>query len=287
MRLVEATFDFDGSDGQLSFRAGDVITVTSEGEPGEWWEGALKGETAWFPSSFCSPPYDDEGIGDDDDDWADEIRAVALYSYEASSPDELSFAAGNIISVTAQDQSWWTGSFGGRTGVFPSNFVELIDESTANRPDAKESSGGMGDLKSALADRLAKARGGGAKDAARATDSARAGAGDAIALSGASAAPPPPSSAGALSTAGDATFNISSSHAGNWAAEEEGSHASRWSTRAGDLGTAGYTERPVDGSRHKIGSRPVWTHPAYADLFASPYKEEGTKRPPPLIGLSS
>ena len=44
--------------GQLSFRAGDVIQVTQQGEPDGWWEGALNGQVGWFPSNFCVPYYD-------------------------------------------------------------------------------------------------------------------------------------------------------------------------------------------------------------------------------------
>ena len=62
-------------------------------------------------------------------------------------------------------------------------------------------------------------------------------------------------------------------------AEEEGAAASRWSVRESDLASAGFTERPVDGSRHKMGSRPIWQNAAYADLFASPYIDEASKRP--------
>ena len=62
MRYVEATFDFTAADvGQLTFAAGDVIQVTSEGSPGEWWAGSLNGVEGYFPSNYCSEPYD-EGV---------------------------------------------------------------------------------------------------------------------------------------------------------------------------------------------------------------------------------
>ena len=37
-RACEAVFDFAGTDGQLSFTAGDVITITTEGGGHFWTE---------------------------------------------------------------------------------------------------------------------------------------------------------------------------------------------------------------------------------------------------------
>ena len=52
---VEAVFDFDGSDGQLTY-AGDVIGTRRRvrGSGGK----ITNGITGWFPSAFCSAPLD-------------------------------------------------------------------------------------------------------------------------------------------------------------------------------------------------------------------------------------
>jgi len=56
--FVQATNDFTGQQaGDLGFRAGDVIEVTQQGEPGGWWEGTLNDQIGWFPSNFCSEPF--------------------------------------------------------------------------------------------------------------------------------------------------------------------------------------------------------------------------------------
>lgn len=53
------------------------------------------------------------------------MRAVALYAYEASRPDELSLQQGDVLDVLdATDPSWWMGTLRGQTGMFPSNLVE-------------------------------------------------------------------------------------------------------------------------------------------------------------------
>jgi hypothetical protein len=56
MRYVEATFAFTAADvDQLTFAAGDIIQVASEGSPGEWCRaGSLNGVEGSFPSNYCS-----------------------------------------------------------------------------------------------------------------------------------------------------------------------------------------------------------------------------------------
>lgn len=130
-RYVEATFEFSGTEGQLSFAPGDVITVTQQGAEGEWWEGELHGMVGWFPSSFCDPPYD-EGLASDASGAVSHgasvgLKAYATYAYAATSPDELSFNAGDVIDVFDASDTWYTGSVNGSpVGVFPGNFVELL-----------------------------------------------------------------------------------------------------------------------------------------------------------------
>ena len=56
-----------------------------------------------------------------------ELKAKALYEYHAADQTELSFAVGDIIKVTKQDASgWWEGENKGKFGMFPGNYVELI-----------------------------------------------------------------------------------------------------------------------------------------------------------------
>jgi hypothetical protein len=53
--------------------------------------------------------------------------ARALYTFEGSRLDNLSFKEGDIITVLKQDEGgWWRGSsLDGRIGIFPKNYVEL------------------------------------------------------------------------------------------------------------------------------------------------------------------
>ena len=60
------------------------------------------------------------------------VMLRALYDYNAEDDEELSFPEGAIITLIATDSDgsgiddgWWKGSYGGRTGVFPSVIVEI------------------------------------------------------------------------------------------------------------------------------------------------------------------
>ena len=54
----------------------------------------------------------------------------ALYSYDATCDEELSFSEGQLIKVTLTsrdvDDGWWEGEVKGRRGIFPSMIVEEV-----------------------------------------------------------------------------------------------------------------------------------------------------------------
>ena len=54
---------------------------------------------------------------------------LALYSYVATSPDELNFHKGSVISVLSKEEGeWWKGELNGQVGLFPSNYVQPLTE---------------------------------------------------------------------------------------------------------------------------------------------------------------
>ncbi|KAL1747298.1 hypothetical protein HDZ31DRAFT_32248 [Schizophyllum fasciatum] len=58
-----------------------------------------------------------------------EARAIALYNFDAVEPGDLSFAKGDVITITKKSQStddWWRGRANGKEGNFPANFVEIV-----------------------------------------------------------------------------------------------------------------------------------------------------------------
>lgn len=57
------------------------------------------------------------------------LRARALYDYQASANDEISFDPDDEITDIVQvDEGWWQGFCKGMFGLFPANYVELIQQ---------------------------------------------------------------------------------------------------------------------------------------------------------------
>eukprot|EP00019_Armaparvus_languidus_P010172 CAMPEP_0168580978 /NCGR_PEP_ID=MMETSP0420-20121227/1123_1 /TAXON_ID=498008 /ORGANISM="Pessonella sp." /LENGTH=157 /DNA_ID=CAMNT_0008615207 /DNA_START=32 /DNA_END=502 /DNA_ORIENTATION=- len=58
-----------------------------------------------------------------------EIRVRCLFDYKKNTPKELDFKKDDTLKVIQQHKSgWWRGErFDGQTGLFPSNFVKVIE----------------------------------------------------------------------------------------------------------------------------------------------------------------
>ncbi|KAM6971730.1 SH3 domain-containing kinase-binding protein 1 isoform 2-T2 [Tautogolabrus adspersus] len=57
-------------------------------------------------------------------------QCKVLFPYEAQNEDELSLKEGEIVNIVTKecaDAGWWMGEIGGRQGVFPDNFVKLLE----------------------------------------------------------------------------------------------------------------------------------------------------------------
>ncbi|XP_076468584.1 E3 ubiquitin-protein ligase SH3RF3-like [Babylonia areolata] len=53
--------------------------------------------------------------------------ARALYSYEASEKDDLSFKKGDLVTLRRQiDDNWYQGELNGQIGVFPASYVQVL-----------------------------------------------------------------------------------------------------------------------------------------------------------------
>ncbi|XP_040285812.1 CD2-associated protein-like [Bufo bufo] len=61
----------------------------------------------------------------------------ALYNYDATNDDELSFKDGDILHLISKDTGdpgWWRGELNGKEGVFPDNFAAIIQDSEKEKP---------------------------------------------------------------------------------------------------------------------------------------------------------
>ncbi|KAG0227292.1 SH3-domain kinase binding protein 1 [Actinomortierella wolfii] len=154
-------------DDELTLQVGDRLRVSDKTDPG-WWIGErLKdGQSGWFPSNFVNPVQDSsleapaqaaveqaaatktttEATTADATDAAQEtptpaedasaapkdtgpILARVEYDYEPKEPGELSLEAGRVITILDKsDPAWWSGDCNGKVGIFPSNYVKLIEK---------------------------------------------------------------------------------------------------------------------------------------------------------------
>ena len=77
------------------------------------------GLQAWIPSSDVS--------GIQVPITKPQLLAQALYNFQATFDNELSFSAGDILEIINQnDNGWWYASLKGKFGFIPDNFVKLM-----------------------------------------------------------------------------------------------------------------------------------------------------------------
>uniref|UniRef100_A0A673BX21 Intersectin-1 n=1 Tax=Sphaeramia orbicularis TaxID=375764 RepID=A0A673BX21_9TELE len=131
-------------DNHLNFNKNEIITVLEQQDM--WWLGELQtGQRGWFPKSYVkhlmslvlcsesgvtdSPPNGKRPSPSPTKPSESGEEYIAMYTYESSEQGDLSFQQGDIVMVTRKEGDWWTGMVGGKTGVFPSNYVKPRDSS--------------------------------------------------------------------------------------------------------------------------------------------------------------
>lgn len=137
--IVEYDYTAKEAD-ELTLKQGATITNIKI-QPGGWWEGTLMstGRTGMFPDNFVRvlEPDDKNPVVLRDKTAAQNRRCKVIYSYQENKPDELTLAVGDIVEIFEEvEEGWWKGKLNGKTGVFPSNFVEIIESASpmsANR----------------------------------------------------------------------------------------------------------------------------------------------------------
>ncbi|KAL1509375.1 hypothetical protein ABEB36_004129 [Hypothenemus hampei] len=138
-RLVaKALYNFVGQSArELTFRKGDLIYVRRQVDK-NWYEGELNAMVGLFPVNYVEiVPY--EGIRITTPRKAHEGQGRAKYNFIAQTHLELSLAKGELVTITRRvDDNWFEGKIGGRKGIFPVSYVEvLIDPSDPAPPSTK------------------------------------------------------------------------------------------------------------------------------------------------------
>jgi hypothetical protein len=162
-RTAVALFDFaGGDDSQLAFSVGDRILVKKVPEGTGWGLGELNGKAGWFPTNhvkFENSATAASGLAPASVPVSSPTPAVAvavanpaqqrssaapvardavraIYDYEASAADEISFQKGDIIMIVSRDGDWWKGVPPGSdsAGLFPFNYVQDDSSITSAAP---------------------------------------------------------------------------------------------------------------------------------------------------------
>ncbi|KAH6562894.1 hypothetical protein BASA50_001645 [Batrachochytrium salamandrivorans] len=128
---ARALYSYEATcDGELSIDAGEILLIKSK-ETGSdaWWEGEGKHGCGQFPVNYVqvidSGNRTSDGTGLAKLGLVSEIAQVrALYDFVPTSPEELAFKSGDVITVTqSTDPDWWDGELNGLTGAFPASYV--------------------------------------------------------------------------------------------------------------------------------------------------------------------
>lgn len=131
---------------ELTLKKGAIITNIKI-QPGGWWEGTLTatGRTGMFPDNFVRvlEPDDTNPVVLRDKTATLNRRCKVIYSYRENKPDELSLAVGDVIEIFEEvEEGWWRGKLNGKVGVFPSNFVEMIESVSPTSANRRSSTSG-------------------------------------------------------------------------------------------------------------------------------------------------
>ncbi|KFQ75267.1 SH3 domain-containing protein 19 [Phaethon lepturus] len=122
----EALHDFTAeTKDDLSFKKGDYIQILEQVDS-EWYRGRLNEKEGIFPAVFvqiCSARVElSQSVR------GKKGKAKALYDFHGENEDELSFKAGDTITeLESVDKDWMSGEIQGKSGIFPKNFVQILN----------------------------------------------------------------------------------------------------------------------------------------------------------------
>eukprot|EP01132_Coremiostelium_polycephalum_P009900 gene9900-12143_t len=139
-KRVKALYDYNKStEDELTIKTGDIIEVAQDDNP-DWIGGTLNGHMGFFPRAFVvpleeeAPPASVSDAVPTQEDFTDLYpKARVIYDHAAADEGEITLTVGDIISVFSwEDEYWWEGYHNDKSGYFPCNCVEWVDESQDN-----------------------------------------------------------------------------------------------------------------------------------------------------------
>ncbi|XP_039535010.1 SH3 domain-containing protein 19 isoform X3 [Pimephales promelas] len=133
-RFVVARFAFEGGEGELTFSEGDVITLVEYANE-EWGRGILNRQMGIFPLSFIQPTEESDVSPGKPVRESPGVfcpaggrsRGRALYEFRPECEDELCLKAGDLVCDLEEiDAEWFVGESGGKRGIVPKNYIQVL-----------------------------------------------------------------------------------------------------------------------------------------------------------------
>ena len=141
----------------ISIVENEIVEIREEEDNG-WCRGVnSKGEEGYFPSSYVQVLSRPSTPGSPSSSTSNPslvtqssttsaqshpLKVRSMCAYDAAADDELSFPEGVVIQIMSkEDEDWWTGSYDGKTGVFPVGAVnEIYDSASGLSNTSRDSS---------------------------------------------------------------------------------------------------------------------------------------------------
>jgi hypothetical protein len=132
---VTAMFDFDGLEGELTFKTGAKIVVTAK-VTDEWLEGTCGVQKGRFPSDFVDRVPDNlpTAVAQQPKSPQPQTqpkktgKCKVLFKFETDIDGELPLNEGDIVETLSWiSDEWMTGRLRNKEGIFPVSFVEVIE----------------------------------------------------------------------------------------------------------------------------------------------------------------
>lgn len=117
----------------LSLTSGEIVYLLEKIDA-EWYRGKCRNQTGVFPANYVKVIVDipEGGNGKRESVLSHSVkglRCVARFEYIGDQKDELSFSEGEIITLKEYvNEEWARGELRDRTGIFPLNFVEFVED---------------------------------------------------------------------------------------------------------------------------------------------------------------
>lgn len=120
--------------GDLGFARGDFIIGLNPVDDA-WWCGEVFGKKGIFPLNFVWKVNEDIIEVEDTAEKPVCMKGRVRMSLRAQLPEELDLYAGDVVNIThVVDKDWYRGESNGSTGIFPCDFVDIIE--TSNVPSS-------------------------------------------------------------------------------------------------------------------------------------------------------